>query len=368
MSEYIIGIDQSTQGTKALLFDETGALLGRDDLPHRQIINEKGWVEHDPEELYANTVQTVRNVVERIGIDKNAIKGVGISNQRETSIAWTKDGKPIYNAIVWQCARAEEICRTVMKKTINGVSAEDYVKRKTGIPISPYFPAGKIAWILKNAENAKALADKGELCYGTVDTFLVYRLTGGREYRTDYSNASRTQLFDIKSLTWDDGICGLFDIPIGNLAEITDSDGYFGETDFDGWLEKPVPIHGVLGDSHGALLGQGCRARGMAKATYGTGSSVMMNVGEEPVFSKHGLVSSIAWSLDGKVNYALEGNINYAGAVISWLKDDLHLIQSAGETGAGKRGEAWTITVSVPGRYPPRRSMVERAGVGLRSR
>ncbi len=327
MSKYIIGIDQSTQGTKAILFDEKGALLSRRDLPHKQIINEKGWVEHDPEEIYKNTVQVVRQLVDDSKIDKSEIAGVGISNQRETSIAWTKDGKPVYNAIVWQCSRAEQICEEIMNQ-----GHGQLIRENTGINLSPYFPAGKLAWILRNVEDAKKAADAGKLCCGTVDAFLVYRLTGGKEFRTDFSNASRTQLFNINTLKWDEEICRIFGIPVECLPEVTDSDGDFGTTDFEGYLDQPVPIRGVLGDSHGALFGQGCLSKGMVKATYGTGSSVMMNIGEKPVKSTHGLVTSLAWSMGGKANYVLEGNINYTGAVITWLKDDLELISSAGET------------------------------------
>ncbi|MDD3337227.1 MAG: glycerol kinase GlpK [Lachnospiraceae bacterium] len=322
--KYIIGIDQSTQGTKALLFDEQGDLLGRADLPHKQIINEKGWVEHDPEEFYGNAIQVVRNVVEAAGIDKEDIAGVGISNQRETALAWDKDGKPVYNAIVWQCARGEAICGRI-------ADGAEMVKEHTGLQLSPYFSAAKIAWILENVEGAREKADAGTLHYGTVDSFLVYRLTKGNSYRTDYSNASRTQLFNIRKLAWDQEICQLFGVPKKNLPEVTDSNGYYGETDFEGFLEHPVPIHGVMGDSHGALFGQGCLEKGMIKATYGTGSSVMMNVGETPVFSDS-VVTSLAWGMDGKVNYVLEGNINYTGAVISWIQKDLHLIDSAAET------------------------------------
>lgn len=325
MGKYIIGIDQSTQGTKSLLFDENGELLARADLPHRQIVNEKGWVEHDPEEFYRNVIQTVRNVVEKAGISKEEIVGAGISNQRETALSWDREGRPVYNAIVWQCARGEAICQRLKVH-------EAMIKERTGLQLSPYFSAAKLAWIQENVEEARELAAKGLLRCGTVDSFLVYRLTGGKVYRTDYSNASRTQLFNISTLSWDEEICALFGISPKLLPEVTDSDGYYGETDFEGFLERPIPIHGVLGDSHGALFGQGCLEKGMVKATYGTGSSVMMNVGEQPVFSQHGVVSSLAWGMNGKVHYVLEGNINYTGAVITWLEKDLKLIASAGET------------------------------------
>ena len=329
MASYILGIDQSTQGTKALVFDDCGRLVARADLPHRQIINDKGWVEHDLEEIYANTIQVVKNVVKKAGIDKDDIRGVGISNQRETSCAFLKDGTPLCHAIVWQCARAADLCARIEK-----TGAGDTILQKTGIRLSPYFPAAKIAWILENVEGAAKKAEGGELLYGTIDTYLVYRLTHGAVYRTDYTNASRTQLFNIHNLSWDDELCEIFHIPKKNLPEVTFSDGDFGTTDFEGYLSHPVPIRAAIGDSHGALFGQGCLHPGMVKATYGTGSSVMMNIGDRPALSKHGVVTSIAFAVGGKVNYCLEGNINYTGAVITWLKDDVKLIDSAGETEA----------------------------------
>lgn len=327
MAGYVLGIDQSTQGTKALLFDETAKLLCRADLPHRQIVNEKGWVEHDPEEIYHNTVETVKLLVEKAGIDKNEIRVLGISNQRETALVWDREsGHPVYNAIVWQCARGTAICEEIGKK-----KEAELVRSHTGLQLSPYFSAAKIAWVLGNVEGAGERAARGELCCGTIDSWLVYRLTGGKEFRTDYSNASRTQMFNIRTLKWDPEVCSLFGIPLSCLAEVTDSNGHYGETDFDGFLDHPIPIRGVLGDSHGALFGQGCLKKGMVKATFGTGSSIMMNVGEQPVFSNR-VVTSLAWGMDGKVNYVLEGNINYTGAVITWLKDDLKMIQSPDET------------------------------------
>ena len=325
---YIISIDQSTQGTKALLFDQDGMLLQRKDLPHKQMINEKGWVSHDPEEIYQNAVQVVKNLVEASGISKESVKGIGISNQRETSLVWEKEtGKAIAHAVVWQCARAAEICRRVEK-----TGAAEMIRKKTGLVLSPYFPASKLAWLKENVEGAEALAKKHALCFGTIDTWLVYRMTHGTSYKTDYSNASRTQLFDIFEQRWDEEICQLFGLDAQDLAEVCDSDSCFGETDLDGFFEKPVPIHSVLGDSHGALFGQGCLEKGMIKSTYGTGSSIMMNIGETPVLSTHGVVTSLAWGMQGKINYVLEGNINYTGAVITWLKDDMELIQSPAET------------------------------------
>ena len=327
---YIISIDQSTQGTKALLFDRDGMLLQRKDLPHKQIINEKGWVSHDPEEIYQNTVQVVKNLVEESGISKESVKGIGISNQRETSLIWEKkNGKALANAVVWQCARAAEICRRVEQ-----IGAAEMIRQKTGLALSPYFPASKLTWLKENVEGAEALAKKHALCFGTIDTWLVYRMTHGMSYKTDYSNASRTQLFDIFEQKWDEEICQLFGLDAQDLAEVCDSDSCFGETDLEGFFESPVPIHSVLGDSHGALFGQGCLEKGMIKSTYGTGSSIMMNIGETPVLSTHGVVTSLAWGMQGKVSYVLEGNINYTGAVITWLKDDMELIQSPAETEA----------------------------------
>lgn len=327
MSRYVLGIDQSTQGTKALLFDEEGTLICRTDLPHKQYINEKGWVEHDPEEIYANTLAVVKNLVEKAGINKNDLAVLGISNQRETAMVWNRTtGKPVYNAVVWQCARGAQICEEIEK-----VGDADMIRSHTGLQLSPYFSAAKIAWVLKNVGGVQELADKGELCCGTIDSWLVYKLTGGKEFRTDYSNASRTQMFNISELKWDKQVCGLFGIPMSALPEVTDSDGDYGITDFDGYLDHEIPIRGVLGDSHGALFGQGCVETGMIKSTYGTGSSIMMNIGDKPVFSNR-VVTSLAWKLGGEVNYVLEGNINYTGAVITWLKDDLELISSPGET------------------------------------
>lgn len=327
---YIISIDQSTQGTKALLFNQEGVLLQRNDLPHRQIVNEKGWVSHDPEEIYQNTVQVVKNLVEESGISKESVKGIGISNQRETSLIWEKKtGKALANAVVWQCARAAEICRRVEQ-----IGAAEMIRQKTGLALSPYFPASKLTWLKENVEGAKELAKKHALCFGTIDTWLVYRMTHGMSYKTDYSNASRTQLFDIFEQKWDEEICQLFGLDAQDLAEVCDSDSCFGETDLEGFFESPVPIHSVLGDSHGALFGQGCLEKGMIKSTYGTGSSIMMNIGETPVLSTHGVVTSLAWGMQGKVSYVLEGNINYTGAVITWLKDDMELIQSPAETEA----------------------------------
>ncbi len=328
--EYIISIDQSTQGTKALLFNKAGELCIRTDLSHRQIINEQGWVSHDGEEIYRNMVQVIRNVLEQAGVSPEDVAGIGISNQRETAIMWDREtGRPVDYAIVWQCARAAKLCE---RKEIKDMT--ETVRLRTGLKLSPYFTAAKICWMLENAEGAAEKSKLHKICHGTMDSYLVYRLTKGKVYATDYSNASRTQLFNIFDLSWDREICAAFGIDVENLPEVKDSNACFGYTDCEGLFREPVPIHGVMGDSHAALFGQNCRSDGMTKVTYGTGSSIMMNIGYTPIISQNGLVTSLAWGLDGRPEYVLEGNLNYTGAVISWLKDDVKLIESASETEA----------------------------------
>ena len=319
----VLAIDQSTSGTKALLFDERGELLGRHDLPHEQKINSQGWVSHDPMEIYRNALAAVKALLEETAADPASIAALGISNQRETALVWDRDtGQPVADAVVWQCARAQGICDRIQNQG-------ELVRKKTGLNLSPYFPAAKWAWLL---ENTPELAGKN-LCAGTIDAWLVYKLTGGKVFATDYSNASRTQLFNLTTLEWDEELCKLFGVPVGILPQVRFSDGDFGETDLEGLLSHPVPIRGVLGDSHGALFGQGCHKPGMIKATYGTGSSVMMHIGEKPVFSQQGVVTSLAWGMEGKVSYVLEGNINYTGAVTKWVVEDLGLLSSSKEAG-----------------------------------
>ena len=319
----IIGIDQSTSGTKALAFSANGEILGRYDLPHRQIIDENGWISHDPMEIYRNTVASVIGVLEKTGIARERVAGIGLSNQRETAVVWNrKSGLPVCDAIVWQCARGASICQK-----IDTPETRRQIKSVSGLPLSPYFAAAKFAWAVENAP----IPDRKNLCCGTVDSWLVFKLTG--EFRTDYSNASRTQLFDLHTLRWSDSLCACFGLDPAWLPKLTDSNGFFGETNLEGYFPKPVPIHGVLGDSHGALYGQGCLTPGSIKATYGTGSSVMMNVGSHLVSSED-IVTSLAWCMDGKAQYVLEGNINYSAAVIKWLEEDLQLISSAKEVEA----------------------------------
>lgn len=328
MAEYILSIDQSTQGTKVLLFDERGKVVLRADRPHGQIITDEGYVEHNPDEILENTLALCKNIIDKLGDEKGAIKALGIANQRETSLAWNKEsGEPVCNAVVWQCSRGEEICS---RHKAEGLA--EYVFETTGLPLSPYFPASKLQWIMENVEAARALAAADKLAFGTVDSWLVYKLTKEKRHLTDFSNASRTQLFDIRRLKWDERLCESFNIPLTALPSVEMSDAVFGHTDLGGALGCEIPVCAVMGDSHAALFGQNCRDMGGIKATYGTGSSVMMNTGSKCILSENGLATSLAWGIGGNISYVLEGNLNYTGAVITWLKDEVKLIEDAGET------------------------------------
>ena len=328
---YILGVDQSTQGTKGVLVDQAGRIASRADRPHRQIISGQGWVSHDPEEIYRNVLGVCGDVIRQSAVDPSDILCMGITNQRETTVAFSRTtGKPLAEAIVWQCARAAGITEKLRKR----VGFEDTVRTKTGLMLSPYYPASKMAWLLQNRPEVEEAAGRGELALGTIDSYLVFRLTGGHRFCTDASNASRYQLMNLNTIGWDPALCAAFGIPETALPEIVGSDAAFGMTDLDGLLDSPIPIAGVLGDSHGALFGHGCLAPGMTKATYGTGSSVMMNIGPDIRLSTHGLSASVAWKMNGKVSYCLEGNINYSAAVISWLQKDVKLIESPAETDA----------------------------------
>ncbi len=319
MNGYVISIDQSTQSTKAILFDEKGKLIKRVDKKHKQIINEKGYVSHDPIEIYQNTILAVTELISVTGIDKNLIRALGISNQRETTVMWDDQGKPYENAVVWQCARAKDIASRYKEY-------KEEIYDITGLPLSPYFPACKLRWLIEN------VCPEQPYYFGTIDAWLIYCLTNKKSYKTDASNASRTQLFDIHTGTWSKRLCDIFEIPITSLPEVCDSNACFGYTNFEGYLEHSIPIYGVLGDSHAALFGQGCHSKGQVKTTLGTGSSIMMNIGQEYKKSTNGLATSLAWMIDGKMEYVFEGNINYAGAVITWLIDDLNLISNPSET------------------------------------
>ncbi len=326
MNQYILSFDQSTSTTKALLFDRNAALVGRADIPHRQIINDQGWVEHDAQEILANVFKAAEQLLLQTGVDRNCIKAVSISNQRETALAWDRTtGKPLYNAIVWQCGRAQEICNNLTdQKTL--------IHNHTGLHLSPYFSAAKFSWLLKHVEQVRQAAENQQLVLSTMDSFLLHHLSEEKVVKTDYSNASRTQLLHLTKLNWDSEVAKLFDIPLNCLPEVCDSNAIFAHTTIGGLLQSSVPLCGVLGDSQGALFAQGCLQEGLTKATYGTGSSIMMNIGSEAVLCDD-LVTSMAWSMDGNATYVLEGNINYSGATISYLVEDLGLISSAKEAG-----------------------------------
>lgn len=316
---YVLSVDQSTQGTKAVLFDENGEIVKRVDKKHRQIINELGYVSHDPQEIYSNTLDVVRDLINQCEVDHKDIKALGISNQRETTLMWDESGKPLADAIVWQCSRASDIAKQY-------VDYKDEIFDITGLVLSPFFPACKMRWLIKNVKPT------GKYFFGTIDTWLVYCLTNHKVYKTDASNASRTQLLDIHTGKWSKKLCDLFEINMDSLPEVCDSNACYGYTDFDGFLDNQIPIYAVLGDSHAALFGQGCHNERQVKATLGTGSSIMMNIGKEYKKSLNGLTTSVAWRMNGSIEYVFEGNINYTGAVITWLQNDLGLIKDPNDT------------------------------------
>lgn len=325
----ILSIDQSTSGTKGLLWDDQGRLIARVDIPHRQIVNERGWVSHNPADLYHNSVRAAAQVLEKAGLDPGAVTVIGLSNQRETAVCWDRHtGEPLSDAIVWHCSRALDFIREIENP---GFAAQ--VRSVTGLNLSPYFSAAKFGWMVRNLPGVRTARDRGRLCCGTVDAWLLFKLTGGLSFRTDYSNAGRTQLLDLDTLKWSDALVSAFALTPESLPEISYSDSYFGETSMEGLFKKPVPIHGMLGDSHAALFAHQCLEPYTAKASYGTGTSVMMNVGLRRPVPPEGMVASLAWGMKGSVPFVLEGNINYSGAVIKWLVEDMELLNKPGDAG-----------------------------------
>ncbi len=328
MNNYIIAIDQSTSATKAMLFNEQCEMLQRVNVEHHQYYPKAGWVEHDAEEIYNNVLMAVKELMR--DADMDACYSMAITNQRETVVVWDKTtGKPVYNAVVWQCMRGAEIC--------NKLKAEGYgkmVMEKSGLLIDPYFAASGAKWILDNVEGARTKAQQGELLMGTMESWLIWKLTDGKRHVSDYTNASRTMLMNIHTLQWDDDLLKLFDIPRSMMPELLPCDGVFGETTVGGVFDQPITIAGVLGDSHGALTGQMCFEEGLGKATYGTGSSVMVNIGEKAAVAPEGLVTSIGFAALGKVFYAFEGNIHSTGATLKWLQEQLKMIASPGDVEA----------------------------------
>ena len=324
MAEYVMALDAGTTSNRCILFDQEGRICSMAQKEFRQMFPQPGWVEHDAMEIWRNVRSVVAGVLSKAEINRHEIASVGITNQRETVIVWDKKtGEPIYNAIVWQCRRTSAIADELKARGL-----EETFRRKTGLMIDAYFSATKIKWILDNVPGARKRAKAGELLFGTVETWLIWKLTAGRVHVTDYSNASRTMLFNINSLEWDQEILEELEIPAAMLPTPVPSSQIYGYAD-SSFLGAEIPIAGAAGDQQAALFGQACYADGEAKNTYGTGCFLLMNTGQKPVFSENGLVTTIAWGLDGKVNYALEGSIFVAGASIQWLRDQMRLIDSA---------------------------------------
>ncbi|TCK98746.1 glycerol kinase [Natranaerovirga hydrolytica] len=328
MGKYILALDQGTTSSRAILFDNSGKNIGTAQKEFTQIYPKPGWVEHDPMEIWGTQSGVAREVLERTGIRPFDVEAIGITNQRETTIVWDKKtGKPIYNAIVWQCRRTASICDALKAKGL-----DKYIRENTGLVIDAYFSGTKVKWILDNVKGAREKAHKGELLFGTVDTWLIWNLTRGKVHVTDYSNASRTMLFNIKKLKWDKKILDELGIPLSMLPEVKPSSYPYGVTDSQTFGGAEIPITGDAGDQQAALFGQTCFERGMAKNTYGTGCFMLMHTGEKFIPSNNGLLTTIAWGIDNKVEYALEGSIFVAGAAVQWLRDELKLIESATES------------------------------------
>lgn len=327
MSKYILALDEGTSSCRAILFGEKFNIAGVEQREFKQIYPHAGWVEQDPLEIWSTQIGVVKTLVESLKIDANDIMAIGITNQRETTIVWDKNtGEPIYNAIVWQDRRTSDICNNLKKSHWN-----EYINQSTGLWVDSYFSATKIQWILDNVQGAREKADNGELLFGTIDTWLIWKLSKGVSHITDYSNASRTMLYNIKDLKWDETLLQLFNIPLNILPEVVDSSGVFAETSGETFGRK-IPIAGIAGDQQAALFGQLCFEPGTAKNTYGTGCFILMNTGSNVFQSKNGLLSTIAWGIDGKIKYALEGSVFIGGAAIKWLRDSLKIINSADET------------------------------------
>lgn len=328
MKKYVLAIDQGTTSCRAILFDKESKIVGMTQKEFTQYYPEPGWVEHDPEEIWSTQIGVIAELFARYNVDVQEVDSIGITNQRETTVIWDKKtGKPIYNAIVWQCRRTSDICDELIAKGL-----ENQIKEKTGLVIDAYFSGTKIKWILDNIEGAKERANNGELLFGTIDTWLLWKFTNGKIHATDYSNASRTLVFNIKDLKWDDEILKELDIPSSMLPEVRPSSYMYGETDKRTFMGHSIPISGIAGDQQAALFGQTCFEPGMSKNTYGTGCFMLMNTGAEIYNSKAGLITTIAWGIDGTVTYALEGSIFIAGAVVQWLRDELKLIETAADS------------------------------------
>ena len=327
MKKYIIALDQGTTSSRCIIFDKDGGIVSLVQREFPQIFPKEGWVEHNPMAIWSTQIAACTEALMQIGSNWDEISGIGITNQRETVIVWDRrTGAPIYNAIVWQCRRTADYCEELKARGLT-----DLIRSKTGLLLDPYFSASKIAWILDNVKGARKKAERGELCFGTIDSWLIWNLTGGKVHATDYSNASRTMLFNINTLEWDQELLDIFNIPSSMLPSVHPSSHIFGYTEKH-ILGGKIPIGGVAGDQQAALFGQCCFNAGELKNTYGTGGFLLMNIGEEPKITDTGLITTIAWGLDGKVNYALEGSVFVCGVAIQWLRDGMRIIESAADS------------------------------------
>ena len=325
---YVLALDQGTTSSRAILFDQSGKGVGVAQKEFTQIYPKAGWVEHDAMEIWGTQSGVAREVLEKTGIRPDEIAAIGITNQRETTVVWEKaTGRPVYNAIVWQCRRTAGLCDDLKARGLEG-----YIRENTGLVVDAYFSGTKVKWILDNVPGARERAKQGELLFGNIDTWLIWNLTRGKAFVTDYSNASRTMLFNIQTLKWDEKILAELDIPLCMLPEVKPSSCVYGVTDAQTFGGAEIPIAGDAGDQQAALFGQACFADGMAKNTYGTGCFMLMNTGEKRVPSRNGLLTTIAWGVDNKVEYALEGSIFVAGAAVQWLRDELKLIDNAAQS------------------------------------
>ncbi len=329
MGKYILALDQGTTSSRCIIYDKKGNMISVAQKEFKQIYPKDGWVEHDAMEIWSTQMGVAQEALLKVGCTYQDIEAIGITNQRETTVVWDKDtGMPVYNAIVWQCRRTAEYCDSLIE-----AGHSDTIRQKTGLLIDAYFSGTKLKWILDNVEGAREKAEAGKLLFGTIETWLIWKMTDGRVHVTDYSNASRTMMFNINTLEWDDEILGILDVPKSMLPEPKPSSCVYGETGttiFGG----PIKIAGAAGDQQAALFGQTCFEPGEGKNTYGTGCFLLMNTGETPVYSKNGLVTTIAWGLDGKVNYALEGSVFVCGAAIQWLRDELNIMEKSSDSEA----------------------------------
>lgn len=325
MKKYVIALDQGTTSSRAIAFNVNGKPVAVKNVEFNQIFPKPGWVEHDPDEIYESQMEALRLMMDESGIAAAEIDSIGITNQRETVMLWDRDtGRPVYNAIVWQCRRTAPICEDLIKKGYTGL-----IKKKTGLVPDAYFSGTKIKWLLNNVPKAKESAAKGSLMAGTVDSWLMYRMSGGRIHATDPSNASRTMLFNIVDGAWDEELCDIFGIPIDILPEIVDSSGVVFEYELNG---IKIPLAGIAGDQQSALFGQTCYEEGESKNTYGTGCFILMNTGDKPVYSQNGLLTTVAWRIGGRTQYALEGSVFNAGSIMQWLRDNLGFMEDSAES------------------------------------